>query len=467
MVSESKKLLEDNIELYILKGLLCMPDYTSKYIEKLDMNFFSQHAGLILKCIQVWHMKYKKVPSTEILCDKLLPKACKEDTEMVDSCESLIFDVKSLQTNVTDFYEWLADETKNFIRTKRIQIALVDAVDMVEKGKINEATQVIIKASNIVFDETLGTDYFDDLEGRISSMKDPKKIISSGLSNVDKYIGGGWRPKSLVIFGAPTNGGKSLVIGDISYRLIEQGLNGLYITLEIAENILANRIDANLTNIRMSDLEQDPDMLMKRIVKEKKLREESGNPFGRLIIKEYPPGVLNANGLLALVRELELKRNNFKPDFICVDYLGLMAPNGKAFSDNSYGKLKSVSEELRAVASMLEVPIFTAVQVNREGFGSSIIGLENTADSMGIAHTADLMIMMARTEESDFNNTMCWHIAKSRFSKNGTSFYIKVDYDHMKLIDETTESVNKDKEEIASQTIKDKNAKKRGGLNDL
>jgi hypothetical protein len=185
---------------------------------------------------------------------------------------------------------------------------------------------------------------------------------------------------------------------------------------------------------------------MGRILQKKKEREQMSKedpgvkPFGRLIIKECPPGYLNANGLNALLKELQLKRG-FRPKFICVDYIGLMVPNGKAFSDNSYGKMKTITEELRAVGVINNIPIFSAVQVNREGYNTTHIGIEKTSDSMGIAHGADLMIMVSRDEGGDQENKMYWNVAKSRWSRNGQSFIMSVDYDHMRLVDEE-QSIN-------------------------
>ena len=275
----------------------------------------------------------------------------------------------------------------------------------------------------------------------------PGEVISTGIPKLDHAIGGGWRPKSLTIIGAATNVGKTLILGDITYRLFDQGLNGLYITLEINENILSNRIDANLADMKMSELAGNVDELHERIMQRKKEKQilhkqdpKRNKNFGRLIIKEYPPATLNSNQILALVRELELKRNKFKPDFIAVDYLGLMVPNGKSFSDNTYGKLKTVSEELRAVGVALGVPIFSAVQVNRDGYNSSHVGLEKTSDSIGIPQTADLMIMVSRDESSDQSNLMYWSIAKSRFSKNGEQFTLEVDYEHMRLLGDEANS---------------------------
>jgi hypothetical protein len=254
--------------------------------------------------------------------------------------------------------------------------------------------------------------------------------------------------------------------------MIDQGLNGLYLTLEINEHIFSNRIDANLSNMKMSELPYNVDELHDRIIQRKKEKDQlhkedpdHNKPFGRLIIKEYPPGTVNANQILALVRDLELRRGKFKPDFIAVDYLGLMVPNGKAFADNTYGKLKTVSEELRAVGCTLGIPIFSAVQVNREGYNSSYVGLEKTSDSLGIPQTADLMIMITRDENSDNSNLMYWNVAKSRFSRNGEQFTIDVDYEHMRLIgDDDEDDIGINARELAREF---KNRKNKSPKNEI
>jgi replicative DNA helicase len=162
---------------------------------------------------------------------------------------------------------------------------------------------------------------------------------------------------------------------------------------------------------------------------------------------------MSSNQLMALVKDLHTKRNGFKPDFIVVDYLGLMIPNGKAFSDNTYGKLKTVAEELRAVAVKLNVPMFSAVQINRSGYEDSEIGLEKTSDSMGIPMTADIMIMVSRTEDMVQNNQLYWHIAKSRFSKNGSGFLVSVDYEHMRINDLLDANTIENKQERIKEDI--------------
>lgn len=417
-------------ELYIIKGLLLLSDYCSKFIEKVQPSSFSPEVAPIVKSIKIYYAKYNKAPTIQVLCDHMLPKAYKGDESLIEYGTDVLVEARELPFSNDNSYDFLVDETKKFIKRSAIEDAIIEAMSLVESGKMDEAVSLITEANAISFDESLGHDYFEDLKDRVLRMKSGEDILLTGMSELDKRIGGGWHKKSLNIFGAETNAGKTLIMSDITLKLLAQGYNGLYVTLEIYEDLLANRIDANLADISLSNLVDDPDLMMSTLMAIKDKRDSEGNPFGRLIIKYTSPGCMNSNGLLALIRELQLKRNGFKPDFIMVDYIGLLVPNNKSFSDNTYGKLKTVAEELRAVGSTLNVPVFSAVQVNRDAFGSPDIGLENTSDSMGIPMTADVMIMITRDKDADI---MKWFIAKSRFSKNGQSFVVDVVYDKMRL----------------------------------
>jgi hypothetical protein len=445
--------LDDKAELYIIKGLIGFDDYLARFIDKIDVKFFSRHSSTVVKAIQQFYIKYHKKPSVQILCDTEIPSILNKKVDGVQPCVDILTSASLLKFDKEDYFDWLTELTKEFIQQKRIELALVDCINLMEKGNRQEAIKKVLDASTVNFDESLGLDYWEDIEARIERMKSPDQVIPTGNRTLDQYIGGGWRRKMIAIFGAATNVGKTLILGDISKNLVEQGYNGLYITLEINEDILANRIDANISNIEMKDLSTSPDTLMKDLLQRKQMAEAAGKPFGRLIIKEFPPATMTANQLLALIKDLNIKKNGFKPDFIVVDYLGLMVPNGKGFSDNTYGKLKTVAEELRSVAVKMNVPIFSAVQVNRAGYEESEIGLEKTSDSMGIPMTADIMIMVSRTEDMIQNNQLYFHIAKSRFSKNGSGFLVEVDYEHMRIRELNSFDPTEDKRQKIKQTI--------------
>lgn len=421
---------DNNIQYYILNGLLSIDDYASKYIDKISPTHFSVEIQPIIKGIQKFYLKNLRVPTVGILIDRVLPIMIKDDPDALSKAEDIVQSAMTIEFKKNDFYDWLKTETNEFIKKQRVMEAMMKVVDKVNNGDLEEAKKILDEAYQITFDDNLGLDYFGHLEDRISRLKKGSHIISTGLGVLDNHIGGGWRNKTLNVFGAGTNVGKTLILSDISFKLIKQGLNGLYITLEIYEDSLANRIDANLSNIELSELPSQADYLMQKILDEKNQAEKDGKPFGRFIIKEYPPGI-NCNNILSIVRELNLKQG-FKPDFLVIDYIGLMSPNGKA-AENSFTDLKKVSEQVRGLASMLNIPIFTAQQTNRDSYGLSEIGLESTSESMGIPFTADVMVMCSRTKDMEEENKMYWFIAKSRFSKNNQGFYVNVEYPYMRI----------------------------------
>lgn len=428
----------DKNELYILKGALHHIDYVSKFIDKFKQEYFSADVAPTILVIKKYFIKYQKLPTVQLICDTFLDQVCKNDKQLKDSAVEAIEEAMSIpfaQKEYEEHYDWLISMSKEWIVDKSVECALQQAADLYQKGKRSEAVQKVLEASHINFDEDVGLEYTADLDKRIDQLREKKLIFDTGIPSLNEVIGGGWRPKSLIVFGAATNVGKTLILGAITTHLMQEGFNGLYITLEINDFMLANRIDANIADIAMNDLANNPDRLKEVITNRVESAKAKNQEFGRLIIKEYPPATISAQNILSMVRDLEVKRNGFKPDFICVDYLGLMVPNAKAFSDNSYGRLKTVSEELRAIATRLGIPLFSAVQVNRGGFNQEKLGLESTSDSMGIPHTADLMIMVSRNEELDKANCMWWEIAKSRWSKNGGGLRVHVDFDHMRLSD--------------------------------
>ncbi|MCS7316931.1 MAG: hypothetical protein NZZ41_01225 [Candidatus Dojkabacteria bacterium] len=446
-----------NIEMFIIKELFSNIIFCSKYIDKLEHDFFNDEGSSIFKCIKKYYGMYFKIPSRNVVIKTLLPKLLKNDSEKIEKCEDYFNECLSLEYTEEDL-QFIEDEVKNFIKIRKIKKALLKSVEYLEKGDADSAASIVMKASEVSFDDDLGIDYFGDLHKRIEDMKKSDYIIPSGHKIIDEAIGGGWRPKSLIVFAAPTNGGKTLILGHVSYKLIEQGLNGLYITLEINQNILASRIDVNLSNISTSEYIFKLDEVQKIIEEKVKERQEKAKidssikPFGTLIIKESFPNVFNANSLISLLKSLQLKKS-FKPDFICIDYLGLMIPNGKAFSESTYGKLKTVTEEVRQVAMMYNIPIFSAVQVNREGYNSTDIGLEKIADSMGVAHGADLIIMVSKSSDEDERNKMYWKIAKSRWSKNDKIIEVSVDYNHMRIV--TEEEIKQESQQLVSDFIEE------------
>lgn len=456
--------MTDKEQLYILKGLLRHLDFTSRFIDKLKKDYFSPEIAPVVVIIKKFFLKTQRLPTIEMIIDIYLDKVCNGDSVLKDKSEEIINEALQIefeQKDYNEYYDWLVDLTKEFIRNKSIESALVTSTDLFLKGKRHEAVQSIIEAANITFDEDLGVEYFADMDKRMDALKDKTLVIPTGITSLDDKIGGGIRPKSLVIFGAGTNVGKTLILSAITTNLIKKGYNGLYVTLEINDLLLSNRIDANIANISLGDIPNSVEQLKENIVNLNNELKMTGKSLGRLIVKEYPPASISAQSILSLVKELEMKKNGFKPDFICLDYIALMSPNGKSFSDNSYGRLKTVAEELRAVGVKLNVPILSAVQINRDGYDNDKnkeIGLQNTSDSMGIPMTADLMVLAFRTPELDKFNMMRFKIAKSRWSRNGDGINIKVDYNHMRIMDADDCDIGEELSDAQKQTINSLNS---------
>jgi hypothetical protein len=448
---------QDKEELYILKGLLKHIDYVCKFSDKIKHDYFSPEVAPVVLTIKKFYLKTGKLPTVEMICDIYLDKICKGDQAIKENAIEAIenaLEIPFEQKDYEEHIEWLEHMTKEWIIKKSVENAFMAAADLYSKGNIKDAVNKIIESTHVNFEDDLGLDYFGDLEKRMANLKEDRLVIPTGIKSLDDKIGGGWRPKSLIIFGAATNVGKTLIMGAVAAQLMQDGYNGLYITLEINDFMLSNRIDANIADIPLNELPANADRLKEILTNKLEDSKHNGKEYGRLIIKEYPPASISSQNIISIVRELEMKRGGFKPDFLVVDYIGLMIPNGKSYSDNTYGKMKTVAEELRAVGSKLNIPVFSAVQVNRGGYNQEKLGLENTSDSMGIPMTADLTIMVSRNEELDKYSKMWWEIAKSRWSKNGGGLKIAVDFPHMRISDGEDTPENEELTEEQKELVK-------------
>jgi replicative DNA helicase len=430
----------DKIEYYIVKGLLTYDLYCRSYVSKLSNDLFSIKSQDLVKGIRSFFNKYKKLPSPKILEDKVIPVICKNDKMRINQAMDCLSDIMAIDVNIADSYEWLCDETKKFIKTKRIINAFVECSDLLEEHKHEEIYKIMKSAFEISFDETMGIEYFSGMEDRLSRSGLTQEIIPTGYKSLDSRIGGGYRRKSMFVFAGSSNVGKTLVLNDAASTLAYIGYNVLYLSLELSEDYIQQRTDAKFANVPIEDINIDPaEAIRKAIARREQLKKE-GKKLGKLIYKEYSPNTISSNDISALIRNLEIHQN-FKPDFIIIDYLKLVKPNGKAFSDNTYGKIVTVCEELRGLAFEHNACVLSAAQTGRQSYNQSSVGMEDIADSIGIAQTVDVLVTLARTSELDEDNSIIISIAKSRFSRNGGSFLAKVNYTYMKIIDEVSDSI--------------------------
>jgi hypothetical protein len=346
--------------------------------------------------------------------------------------------IKDLNADEVDTNaDWLLDSTEKFCQEKAIYNAIMQSIEIMNnkggtltKGAIPD---LLTQALAVTFDPNVGHDYLEDFEERFEYYHRVEHKIPFDLDFFNKITKNGFSRKTLNIFLAGTGVGKSLTMCHIAAACLAQGKNVLYITLELAEEEVAKRIDANLMNITIDDLLQLPrDLYLKKasVLKNK--------AQGKLIVKEYPTAAASTLHFKALLNELHLKKS-FKPDIIFVDYLNICAssrikPGGNV---NSYTYIKSIAEELRGLAVEFEVPVVSATQTNRTGFTSSDVGLEDTSESFGLPATADFMAALISTEQLQELNQIMVKQLKNRYSDptQNKRFVIGIDKAKMKLYD--------------------------------
>lgn len=423
------------IEKVILKNLLKNESFTRRVLPFLKSEYFTNEVERnIFNEIRDFTIKYNNLPTADALLIE------------VDSLRSLTADqakdasdlIKDLQKDAIDTNaDWLLDSTEKFCQEKAIYNAIMKSIDIMNdkggaltKGAIPD---LLTQALAISFDPNVGHDYFEDFEERYEYYHRVEHKIPFDLDFFNKITKNGFSKKTLNIFLAGTGVGKSLAMCHIAAAALAQGKNVLYITLELAEEEVAKRIDANLMNITIDDLLQLPQDLYLR--KANTLKSKSQ---GKLIVKEYPTASASTLHFKALLNELHLKKS-FAPDIIFVDYLNICAsarikPGGNV---NSYTYIKAIAEEMRGLAVEFEVPVVSATQTNRTGFTSSDVGLEDTSESFGLPATADFMAALISTEQLQELNQIMVKQLKNRYADPSTNkrFVLGIDRAKMKLYD--------------------------------
>ena len=333
--------------------------------------------------------------------------------------------------------EWLLDTTEKFCQEKAIYNGIMDSIQILD-GKDPVRTKgsiptILSDALSISFDPNIGHDYISNYNERYDFYHRVEKRIPFDLEYFNKITRGGLPQKTLNIALAGTGVGKSLFMCHMASACLTQNFNVLYITLEMAEEKIAERIDANLLNVTIDDL-----MVMPKDMFEKRMKKLKDNVKGKLIIKEYPTASANPAHFRALLNDLSLKKN-FKPDIIFVDYLNICASSRiKAGANvNSYTYIKAIAEELRGLAVEFSVPIVSATQTTRSGFGNSDPGLEDTSESFGLPATADFMFALISTEELQQLGQLMVKQLKNRYNDPTLHkrFTVGVDRAKMKLYD--------------------------------
>ncbi len=423
----------ERIEKTTLKNLLYNEDYTRKVLPFLKPEYFEDRSErIVFSEIQKFIDQYNKRPTKETLQIDIGKR--KDLNE--DEYKRIVELISTLNKEEIDL-DWLVNTTEKFCKDRAVHNAVMDGIHILD-GKDKKHTpeaipEILRDALSVSFDRNVGHDYLSDIERRFDFYHKKENRIPFDLDYFNKVTKGGLPTKTLNVALAGTGVGKTLFMCHQAASALAQNKNVLYITMEMAEERIAERIDANLLNISMEDLH----MLNRKLFNDK-ITSLQSKTTGTLIIKEYPTASAGVNHYRALVNELALKRT-FKPDLIFVDYINICASSRfKPGSNvNSYTYVKAIAEEMRGLAVELDVPIVTATQTTRSGYVSTDIGLEDTSESFGLPATADFMFALISSEELERAGQMLVKQLKNRYNDPTVNrkFIIGVDRARMKLFD--------------------------------
>ena len=425
--------LMDNIEFLILKNLLHNEEYVRKVIPFIKADYFEDLTQkIVFEEIFSFVEQYNKPATKEILCI--------EAEKRSDINDSSFKDVTNLISSLDDEpseYEWLVTTTEKWCRDRAIYLALMESIQLADgkddtKGR-DAIPTILSDALAVSFDSHVGHDYLLDYEERYESYHRKEDKLPFDLEFFDKITKGGIPNKTLNIALAGTGVGKSLFMCHFASSALLQGKNVLYITLEMAEEKIAERIDANLLNVNIQDITDLP-----KVMYEDKVTGVSKKTQGSLIIKEYPTAAAHSGHFKGLLNELALKKS-FRPDIIFIDYLNICASSRYRTNNNvnSYSYIKAIAEELRGLAVEANLPIVSATQTTRSGFASSDVDLTDTSESFGLPATADLMFALISTEELEALNQIMVKQLKNRYNDPTINkrFVIGIDRAKMRLYD--------------------------------
>ena len=423
----------DRIELTLLRNLIHDEDFLRKVLPFIKEDYFEERVEkIIFQEIASFALEYDKVLTPEILSIEIQNREDLSEQEFKDAANTVDI-LRESETHT----QWLLDTVEKWCRDRAIYLALMESISIAD-GKDSKKTRdaipsILSDALAVSFDNHIGHDYLEDYEQRYESYHKKEDKIPFDLDYFNKITKGGLPNKTLNVALAGTGVGKSLFMCHFASSVLLQGKNVLYITLEMAEERIAERIDANLLNVNIKDIVDLP-----RPIFENKVSNLAKKTQGSLIIKEYPTASAHSGHFKALLNELALKKS-FRPDIIFIDYLNICASSRykSGMSVNSYSYIKSIAEELRGLAGEAEVPIVSATQTTRSGYGSSDVDLTDTSESFGLPATADLMFALISTEDLEGLGQIMVKQLKNRYNDPTLNkrFVVGIDRAKMRLYD--------------------------------
>ena len=425
----------NRLEHTILKNLIYNEVYTRKVLPFIKPDYFSDNTErIVFKEIFDFVNKYKNLPTHESLVINFTESKSLTEPQVRESIE-LLKEIHSSKDEKSEG-QWLIEQTEKFCQDKAIYNAIMESVGILDddgKRSKGEIPQLLSDALGVTFDNNIGHDYINDSDSRYDSYHKVESRIRFDLDLFNKITKGGLPVKTLNIALAGTGVGKSLFMCHVAAGCLSQGHNVLYITMEMAEEKIAERIDANLLNIDLDEL--------RTITKEdynRKFSALKSKTQGKLIIKEYPTASASSLHFRALLNDLALKKS-FKPDIIFIDYLNICCSSRikPGANVNSYSYIKAIAEELRGLAVENNLPIVSATQTTRSGFSNSDPGLEDTSESFGLPATADFMFALVTNEELEQLNQVLVKQLKNRYGDPNLykRFVLGIDRSKMRLYD--------------------------------
>jgi len=423
----------DNIEFLVLRNLLHNEDYLRKTIPFLKGDYFQdRNQKLVFEEISTFVSEYNQVPTKEVLTIETEKRKDINESEYKEVVQL----INGLDEHPAEF-DWLVDTTEKWCRDRAIYLALLESISIADGGdqkKTPDAIPSILSdALAVSFDNNVGHDYLNDADERYDAYTRKEDRIGFDLEYFNKITKGGLPNKTLNIALAGTGVGKSLFMCHVASSVLLQGKNVLYITLEMAEEKIAERIDANLLNVNIQDITDLPKQMFTS-----KVNNIAQKTQGTLIIKEYPTASAHSGHFKSLLNELALKKS-FRPDIIFIDYLNICASSRYRGNStvNSYSYIKAIAEELRGLAVEANVPIVSATQTTRSGFGSSDVELTDTSESFGLPATADLMFALISTDELEGLGQILVKQLKNRYNDPTVykRFIVGIDRAKMRLYD--------------------------------
>jgi replicative DNA helicase len=423
-----------NVEQVILRNVLTNESYMRKVLPFIKPEYFQGVYNQLFKEAGKFVAKYNKLPNLDAFKIEIDNSDKFNDDQYLAAMEIL----PNIFVKETADEQWLEDTTEKWCQDRAIHNAIMESISIID-GKHKNLTKnalpdLLSKALAVSFDTNIGHDYIENVNERFQFYHEDEERIPFDLEYFNKITKGGLPNKTLNIALAGTGVGKSLFMCHCAGNVLVQGKNVLYITMEMAEERIAERIDANLLDIPLDQLQHiTQDSLVKKV------GTLAAKTNGKLIIKEYPTGSAHTGHFRALLNELKLKKN-FVPDMIFIDYLNICASSrmkGMGGSINSYTYIKAIAEELRGLAVEFDVPIFSATQTTRSGYSSSDPGLEDTSESFGLPATADLMFALVSSEELEALGQIMVKQLKNRYNDPGSNkrFAVGIDKSRMKLYD--------------------------------